>query len=282
MASLLVASITAGFIGAVFQEQLHIATAVTTRYSTWTSTSYSEWYGTSYSTAYAWTTTISEAIFKQEEMEGEYVRITGTWRVEGYSLVVNLYITNLMRITIERAVLLMSALTVGGPEPFQLTVQTIKPGETYNLYKYVTLEYQYGKTIIKGYFEGIMIYCGKQTMTTYIPIVTYTFRGTKTETYLGTYTTAYTTMTETESYIGPALLFFVLIAGGIVLAFVAFLTQRRKVSPPSNRVHPIASPAIRPAATAKMKHCPECGLPLPLVAKHCPKCGTQQYYYGEP
>jgi len=36
-----------------------------------------------------------------------------------------------------------------------------------------------------------------------------------------------------------------------------------------------------PEPEPKTKHCPQCGLVVPLDTKICPKCGKEQYYFGQ-
>jgi ribosomal protein L40E len=60
----------------------------------------------------------------------------------------------------------------------------------------------------------------------------------------------------------------VIASGAMGTAFVIYLRRGKKAS-------------ISNARAATTKHCPECGLILPVKVKHCPKCGTKQYYFGE-
>ena len=41
------------------------------------------------------------------------------------------------------------------------------------------------------------------------------------------------------------------------------------------------TPPTEPEPATKTKHCPECGLIVPLDTKICPKCGKEQYYFGQ-
>mgnify|MGYP001132241635 CR=1 FL=1 len=70
------------------------------------------------------------------------------------------------------------------------------------------------------------------------------------------------------------------IKGELKKMFPQFSEKAETPTETSKMTHPHTTES-KPQLTEKTKHCPECGLSLPLEAKHCPKCGTKQYYFGE-
>ncbi len=69
-----------------------------------------------------------------------------------------------------------------------------------------------------------------------------------------------------------------LVVGGFTALVVLFVLNKRKKPAPA--ISPLPAATLTQPLTAT-KHCPECGLSLPLEVKHCPRCGTEQTYFGE-
>ena len=109
--------------------------------------------------------------------------------------------------------------------------------------------------------------------------VAYTLGETRTFTYVTAGTIAYT-ISGPLDYLGPTggILLFAVAAIAVILIVVAFGIRGKAHAPP------VAPSPISPPPeilSVRTKHCPECGLVMPLDAKHCPKCGAKQDYFGE-
>jgi len=286
----------------VISQPFHATTTYTT-FSTTILTSYS--YRTSVSfRAYTTLTTVT-----QKEREGPYLKITFSWHASdardpnfgtylGYqNLWIYVWVTNLMDIPAEHGEFYFKVTRAFLYTPFWIETKTakvkfvyqkpIEPGEKVMMDKGFKADDLFGPaaTQVTGSEVSLEAATFSRQMVVREPVATYTYS----EERISTIVQGYTTSSVIFS-IGPAEMALVAIAITTVVAAFAAVALLKKVTSartrrrPSGPPKPIAlvepsKPVPTPASNTK--HCPECGLLMPLEAKHCPKCGIKQYYYGE-
>lgn len=164
------------------------------------------------------------------------------------------------------------------------TIENLGPGEKKDFYFEYNAEgklYNFDKAWVK--------YIGVDQYKT--PVKTTTFMQTTTiaEPSIFTGTVTLTTVRMITEPASPTpvpwdvIILVEVVASAVAVAFVHRKMRRvEKPSMPLVFVHPDA-PSMRALETpsVRTKHCPDCGLVMPLDAKHCPKCGTKQDYFGE-
>ena len=258
--SLLLCVIMAG-LGLSFP--LDTVSGVATSTSTVTSTSYSYKHETSYSTSFVRQMVTTEPSYFQEEMDGPYLKIEGRWWVEGYSLGVSMYLTNLMNVPIVRGFLGIGIRTTSGRgDAVLLNFTSIAPGKTYNLHQRTSPRETYGMPILTAYFMGVRAYCEAQTVTTYAPIATYTYVETRTDTYLRTWITELTIAEVPSLATSP----FLLLA--LILGVVVFLIAYRLIPARGKRPSELQVKAFE-------RRCGRCGTVLDTGEDFCPNCGEK-------
>jgi hypothetical protein len=114
------------------------------------------------------------------------------------------------------------------------------------------------------------------------PIATYTYSEKPISTIVLSYATSSVIFSVGRNEIVIVAMLVAVVA--VIVTLLRKVTFTRTKGKPSTPLKPItiARPG-KPApvlSTAKIKHCPDCGLVIPLEAKYCPRCGTEQYYFG--
>jgi hypothetical protein len=221
------------------------------------------------------------------KQDGPYLRFEISfwgWYEKGLNILFSQYvdgsITNLMNVPIEKVsvVFLISSGDRKVTDEISLDLYSIPPGAIERFSQKmipVTKTFMADdwyldilKTVIV-YKDGINVEV----------TVSYTLAVTRTNTYATTATITYT-MSEPLDFLGSTggILLFAVAAVAVILAVAAFSIRGKAHAPPV-APSPISPPPETPSV--RTKHCPECGLAMPLDAKHCPKCGAKQDYFGE-
>jgi len=223
------------------------STTFTTTHTTTTYTTYTTTYTTVFTTTSLYTTTTGSPEL---------------WYISG---------TRIVRVTITPTMLPpthYTTYTFTGPTTLWYLDVTITPTTTMTITAPLEMWFTMGLT----------------TETIAVPLQkTGTMRETRTRalvlTSIGPFTSLIQTMvTET---VAPSIMGMLVVVLGVGVGACALVFFMKRVKHPSQSTQPSA-PTVTEKLVTKTKHCPECGLVMPLEAKHCPKCGTKQYYYGSP
>jgi len=311
VAALLMGATIAGFVQGLSTQTASgvittTATITSTYYQTWTSVTTSTQFTTTYARVLTqetvgFTTVITSGTVRCNVQDGPYLKIEISFWYHYYSgaeVPVHYYadgtITNLMNVPLDKVSIVLLFTNKDG---------TLSEETTLNFFVIsAKMSKVFQEAIIpltKKFLLGDVYYrilrtvivC-KDIIGIQVPVERYTFAVTQTYTYMATYTytgtatETYTAYTQSDlggflrSALGEQYFLILLFAVLVVIVLIVFVFGRDRAHAPPVAPSPITPPPEAPPV--RTKHCPECGLVMPLDAKHCPKCGTEQYYYGEP